>query len=1646
MADSRRTFCLVGESSLLVRCAALLGDRGHAVVAVVSDDADVRRWVLGAGIPLLRRSRDLVGEASPVRDGFDFLLSVGHLRVVSNAVLALPRAAAINFHDGPLPRYAGLNAPAWAIVAGEARHGVTWHRMVEETDAGDVLVQRTFPIEPGDTALTLNTRCYQAGFAAFEELLGQIEDDALAPRPQALDERTWCDPHDRPPAGGVLRWDRPAATLDALVRALDFGAYANPLASPKLLVGGALRTVAGLARTEGASGASPGVVVAVGDEGIRVATATEDVTVALALDGDGEAAPLSTVAHGLGVAHALGVAPGARLPLLSDRSAEGLEALARSLAPHEASWRKRLASADPVDLPYVDAVAPAAPAARTRASIPVSLPSPLPPEDAALAGGSRGDAVVALALAWLARLAGRSSFDVAWSEPSLAALHAQAFGFASAWVPLRVRIRDENTPTATVLRGLREAIAEARRRRTFARDLRGRCPELRGRPAVADEGAAVRVRLEDGVAPSPPASDPADGAALVVAIAADGAAARLDYDPARVRPEDARAMACQLERLSRAAAERPDAPFAALSLLDEAERRRVLGEWNATDTAFPRDRTVHQLFEAQAARTPDRTALTFGDASLTYAALDERAERLADHLRARGVVVGTPVGIHLTRSLDMVIAVLAVLKAGGAYLPMDPSFPADRLAFMLEDSGARLVVTAPDVPRPFPAGAVDTVCLVRDRAAIAAASASSSPVTTSSGAPVAGPSDLAYVIYTSGSTGRPKGVLVEHRNVVSFFTGMDAVVAHDGGAPDPGPGVWLAVTSLSFDISVLELFWTLARGFHVVLHAGGDRAAAERDPSEGAAVVSRAPEGAAADRPVAFSLFYFASDEGGAAADKYRLLLEGARFADAHGFEAVWTPERHFHAFGGLYPNPAVTGAAVAAVTERLAVRAGSCVLPLHNPVRVAEDWAVVDHLSGGRAGLAFAAGWQPDDFVLRPEAYADRKARMFRDIDVVRRLWRGETVSLPGPLGEDVAVRTLPRPVQAELPVWVTAAGNPETFEEAGRAGHHLLTHLLGQSIDELAEKVAVYRAARRAAGHEGDGRVTVMLHTYVGDDEADARETVRGPLQSYLRSAAGLLRKYAWSFPTFSERDRAAGVGFDGLTDGEMDALLEHAFERYYETSGLMGTPASCLRTVRRLQAAGADEIACLVDFGVAPDRVLAGLPHLERLRDLATRPPTPRAATVAELVERHGVTHLQCVPSMAAMLAADAASRDALARLDVLLVGGEAFPPALANELRRIAPRARITNVYGPTETAVWSTSWPLPAAGAPLEQVPIGRPIANTRIYLLDERLRPVPVGVPGDLWIGGDGVVRGYHERPEETRKRFRPDPFAGGAARDGHPGGYQEDGRGSRANRNDVTGGPPAARMYATGDRARHRADGTIEFLGRADFQVKIRGYRIEPGELEAILEDHPSVARAVVLAREDAPGDRRLCAYVVLAATPAAAAASAGEWRVHVAARVPDYMVPDTFTALDALPLTPNGKVDRKALPAPDRARGRAAAGAFVRPAEGIEETVAAVWCEVLAVERVARTDNFFDLGGHSLLAVRAQAALRAVLGRDLPLTDIFRFPTVATLAAHLDLARDAGGRAAPTAAAPAAASGESRAEARRAALRRRGARARAR
>ena len=1025
---------------------------------------------------------------------------------------------------------------------------------------------------------------------------------------------------------------------------------------------------------------------------------------------------------------------------------------------------------------------------------------------------------------------------------------------------------------------------------------------------------------------------------MVAAETPDGIGLSLQYNSDLFDGATAARMLDHFQILLEGAAADPARRLSSLPLLRQAERNQVLTEWNNTLIGYRYDLCIHQLYEAQAARTPEATALVFEERQISYGELNRLANGLAWRLRALGVGPEVIIGLCAERSPEMVVGMLGILKAGGAYLPLDPALPVERLTFMLKEARVSVLVTQPELAGRFPAHCTELVYLDAEPG-FPAGVPEENPEGGADG------DSLAYVLYTSGSTGRPKGVQITHSNVVNFFAGMDQRVGC-------GPAdTMLAVTSISFDISVLELLWTLTSGAKVVVLPERAYAGVASEPAVPAEV----------RREVNFSLFYFASDESGPQEDKYRLLIEGAKFADANNFAAVWTPERHFHAFGGLYPNPSVMSAGLATITQRVQIRAGSVVLPLHHPVRVAEEWSLVDNLSRGRVGLAFASGWHADDFVFAPGNYEDRKEVMFRDIEVVRKLWRGEAVRARGGGQNEVEVRLFPRPVQPELPVWITAAGSDETFVRAGRMGANVLTHLLGQTLDEVEAKIRLYRRARAEHGHDPEaGQVTLMLHTFVGEDRESVREKVREPFTNYLRSSVGLIANLA----------RSLGLPFDprAMSPEDMDALLAFAFDRYFETSALFGSPASCRPLIERLRRGGVDEVACLIDFGVEAESALAALQHLKVLKDGAAAPaPRGRSYTLAEQAARHGATMMQCTPSLMRMVLLNPDNAAALKPLRALLLGGEALPASLAKEVRETLP-CRLINMYGPTETTIWSATHEVEEADAP---VPIGRPVANTQLYVLNEDAQLVPVGVCGELYIGGDGLSRGYLDRPGLTAERFVPNPFSTQFG----------------------------ARLYRTGDLASYAPDGSVNFLGRADHQVKLHGFRIELGEIEVVLGQHALVREAVVTAREDASGGMRLVAYVVPSEAPGPAD---GELREFLRERLPDYMVPAALVQLEALPHTANGKVDRKALPAPEGLRRDLAAG-YVAPRSGLERTIASVWQKVLNLESVGVHDNFFDLGGHSLLMVQVHAQLSAELNKDLPLIRLLEHPSVSSLAKYL-------------------------------------------
>ncbi|MBI5649976.1 MAG: amino acid adenylation domain-containing protein [Chloroflexi bacterium] len=637
---------------------------------------------------------------------------------------------------------------------------------------------------------------------------------------------------------------------------------------------------------------------------------------------------------------------------------------------------------------------------------------------------------------------------------------------------------------------------------------------------------------------------------------------KLVYDAARFDKPTMTRMVGHWRALLEEFAANPQLPISNYQLLTPAEREQILVEWNTTAADFPREQCAPELFKDQVARAPDAIALTLGDAQMTYRELNARANQLANHLRAMGIAPETIVAICVERSFEMIVAVLGVLKAGGAYLPLDPTYPADRLAFVLEDSGAPILITQANLVSHFTFQvSARVLCLDAEWDVIARTDDSKL-------ASAATPDNLAYVIYTSGSTGKPKGTLLEHRGLSNLIT-------------------------------------------------------------------------------------------------------EYAR------------------AFG---------------------IGASSRVLQF--------------------------------------------------------------------------------------------------------------------------------------------------------------------------------------FSF------------GFDGSVADIFSALLNGA-------------------------------TLCLVPPNISWD-----------------------ATALRELIETQRVNVALLPPAALALLAPEE-----LPSCQTIISGGESCRPELAT---RWARGRKFFNAYGPTEATV-AVSWYRVNETDGAANIPIGRPIANTQLYILDSRMQPVPIGVPGELYVGGVGLARGYLNRPDLTAEKFVTYqlPFTN----------YQ-------------------LRLYKTGDLARYRADGNIEFLGRIDHQVKLRGFRIELGEIETLLREHPAVRDAVPFARHDSPGEKRLVAYVI-----ARENLEGLELREFLRAKLPAYMLPSAFVMLENLPLNASGKVDRRALPAPDVARAPSRR-VVIAPRDPVELKLARIWETVLGAHSIGIKDDFFELGGHSLLALRLIAQIQHEFGKPLPLASLFQEPTIEHLA----------------------------------------------
>lgn len=781
---------IIGETTLCIRCAEVVLARGHRIHGVISDNAEVVRWGRTRAVPVVDPSNDFC--ATLTQTPYDFLFSIVNERILPPAITASPRRLAINYHDAPLPRYAGMHATSWALMNRETVHAISWHVASEVVDAGDVLIGRSVPIELDDTALSLNAKCYEAAAEAFVELTEALERGDPPRHPQDLSCRTYFGRYDRPPAAAILDWRRPVADLSALARALDFGPYFNPLGRPKLLLDGRVLACRVVTRAPTDSRLAPGTIVDIGSDSLTIAAADGDAIVQRICSLSG-----SQLAGGT-LSSELGLRTGMTLPVLSDELAARVSAVDARAARTESRWVAHLATARAAAIPFPRESSTAGQQRWHRREIAV------PPGVTEIASESSplrdlAAGLVAAVAVYVSRLSGEREFDIGLRLPDIARSEFSRL-FATV-VPVRLRV--ESTASFGALVGpVAAALDRVRRLGTYARDLPSRHPTLRDRDAAPRY--TIQVQLEGE--PDLSGAEPTDLPDLHFAVRGDGAAFSLSCRDGAVSADDTARIATHLEALIAGVAAAPETSVGRLPLISDTERRRLTVEWNATTAPYPRHLTVHELIEAQAKRSPKAVAVTDGRTSITYCQLDNLADAVALRLRAAGVEPGTRVGVFTGKSAALVVAILGVLKSGGAYVPLDVEYPADRLRFMIDDASlATFVVEAKVGSCPAPDGS--TVIELDASGALTV----DTPVGMPEVVRRAGPDDIAYVIYTSGSTGRPKGVLIPHRGVVNYLTWAAAEYQASTGAGAP------LHSSPAFDLTVTALFAPLISGTPVQL-------------------------------------------------------------------------------------------------------------------------------------------------------------------------------------------------------------------------------------------------------------------------------------------------------------------------------------------------------------------------------------------------------------------------------------------------------------------------------------------------------------------------------------------------------------------------------------------------------------------------------------------------------------------------------------------------------------------------------------------------------------------------------------------------------------------------------------------------------------
>jgi amino acid adenylation domain-containing protein len=756
------------------------------VRAIVSDDPAMRQWSRRKSIPCFDQREDLAKHFS---EPVDHIFSIVNDKILRDDVLKLSRGVAINYHDAPLPRYAGVHATSWALINGERTHGVTWHVISDTVDAGDILKQRQVGVTENDTARTLNTKCLEAALDSFSELIAELANETVASRKQNLDERTIFLRNRRPANGGIIDWRRPATEIASLVRALDFGEFPNTLGTAKVSLGGRFFIVEKIEILGSAAASAPGTINVVASDGLQISSADREMKLRKIrrLDGSEIDADQLVRECGLNV--------GDQIEQLDDAKLASINELFATTARNEKFWVNRLSDLEPAPAPFARADLLSDSPTYSRLEVPVQ--SLIENLAAAFKSEDRSSLLFTVFVTLVARLHDADGFDIGYRGPDLMKATVGHEGLFACQIPLRIDL-DGQESFREMLGLTGDAVERFRERQTYSLDVLARYPILRSRQGAEAFALPVGIAVASGTS----TADIVPTNELTFVIAEDCTECFFIYDASCLTESAMRRLADLYLSFVREITDTPEIAVSRIPLLTPAEEKIILSDWNDTAVECPRDRRVDQLFESVAVRSPDNIAVVDGSDRITYGELNKRSAQLANRLVAMGVKPRDLVGICADRSSNAIVSILAILRAGAAYVPIDPAHPAKRIEAILADTRVSVVLTGDKYLHTMASVGVTAVNIDGDHA-------------DTEGEEVldvdCGSEDPAYVIYTSGSTGLPKGVMVPHRALVNHASAMSKLYGLN-----PGQRV-LQFTALSFDVAAEEIFPTLLSGATIVV-------------------------------------------------------------------------------------------------------------------------------------------------------------------------------------------------------------------------------------------------------------------------------------------------------------------------------------------------------------------------------------------------------------------------------------------------------------------------------------------------------------------------------------------------------------------------------------------------------------------------------------------------------------------------------------------------------------------------------------------------------------------------------------------------------------------------------------------------------------